>query len=187
MQEDVAGVGMQMLLLCRTLPENQSFTCHCRWNVAQSAPCNVRGACFDSCNSSSLIPLQVLGCKGAHIRCLVMCGDGSWCMLKGKRPLTHSFSKLWAPLFGLRENATFTTFLTHVSECPCYWFSCWKIGTQGQTGRDDNMVLVKVLEPDDTKYNLHSGFVVLFWGPDYSNSFINIPVNNYWLLVMMAE
>lgn len=42
-----------------------------------------------------------------------------------------------------------------------------------------------VLEPDDTQSNY-------FWylGPipdDYYNAFINVPVNNYWLLAIIPE
>lgn len=44
------------------------------------------------------------------------------------------------------------------------------------------MVLVAVLEPDDTNCNLHSGFVVCLLGPvsdDCSNASLRVPVNNY--------
>lgn len=52
------------------------------------------------------------------------------------------------------------------------------------------MVLVVVLEPDDTNCNLHSGFVVCLLGPisdDCSNASLRVPVNNYRSLVIIPE
>lgn len=82
MQKEVAGVGIQMFVLCGMLPRNKYFICHCRWNVAPSLnggcpPGNVREVCFDSCNTSSLIPQWVLGVM-VCIQCFVISDFQGW-------------------------------------------------------------------------------------------------------------
>lgn len=55
-------MGIQMLFLRGALPENNVIAGE-MWHSSSvgCAPSNVREVCFDSCSSSSLIPLQVLG------------------------------------------------------------------------------------------------------------------------------
>lgn len=82
MQKEVAGVGIQMFFLRGMLPRNKYFICHCRWNVAPSLnggcpPGNVREVCFDSCNTSSLIPQWVLGVM-VCIQCFVISDLQGW-------------------------------------------------------------------------------------------------------------
>lgn len=89
MQGEVAGVGIQMLFLDRTLPENKMFHTSLPVNcgtVAQRgcAPGNVREACFDSCNSSSLIPHQVLRVM-VCIQRLALSDVQGWLMVGVKR------------------------------------------------------------------------------------------------------
>lgn len=64
MQEEVAGGGLQMLaipLQDASWKTNVSNGEMWRSSSVGFAPGSVREVCFDSCNSSSLIPLQVLG------------------------------------------------------------------------------------------------------------------------------
>lgn len=69
------------------------------------APVNVREVCFDSCNSSSLIPYQVLGVM-VCIRCFIISDLQGW-----QQSLTHSS---YNSLYLLKGKIVFLKHASHI-------------------------------------------------------------------------